>query len=80
MALWTGGRRVSTMRRVINPERGDTSSRVTIPFFYPPHHNATIEPLRPCTESLAGSTQFGISVIAGHGMSRQLQKPLSGTT
>ncbi|MCZ1020808.1 2OG-Fe(II) oxygenase family protein [Streptomyces noursei] len=79
MALWTGGRWVSTMHRVINPERGDTSSRVTIPFFYLPNHDATIEPLRPCTESLAGGTPFDTSVIAGHWMSRTLQKLLSGT-
>ncbi|MFJ9614011.1 2OG-Fe(II) oxygenase family protein [Streptomyces noursei] len=44
MALWTGGRWVSTLHRVINPERGDTSSRVTIPFLYLPNHDAMIEP------------------------------------
>ncbi|MFI1200449.1 isopenicillin N synthase family dioxygenase [Streptomyces sp. NPDC020883] len=53
MALWTGGRWVSTMHRVINPEPGDTSSRVTIPFFYLPNHDATIEPLRPFQDSPA---------------------------
>ncbi|MEU9126266.1 2-oxoglutarate and iron-dependent oxygenase domain-containing protein [Streptomyces sp. NPDC048506] len=79
IALWTGGRWVSTMHRVINPARGDTSSRVTIPFFYLPNHDATIEPLRPCTESPDGRQQFGISVIAGDWLSRKLQKLFAGT-
>ncbi|MGW6460771.1 isopenicillin N synthase family dioxygenase, partial [Streptomyces sp. NPDC055078] len=47
MALWTGGRWVSTMHRVVNPERGNTSSRLSLPFYYLPNHNASIEPLRP---------------------------------
>ncbi|MEW2435981.1 2-oxoglutarate and iron-dependent oxygenase domain-containing protein [Streptomyces caniferus] len=79
MALWTGGRWVSTMHRVINPERGDTSSRVTIPFFYLPNHDATIESLRPCAESPDGRRQFGTSVIAGQWMSLKLQKLFAGT-
>ncbi|WP_037067464.1 isopenicillin N synthase family dioxygenase [Pseudonocardia acaciae] len=40
MSLWTGGRWVSTMHRVVNPERGNTSSRLSIPFFYQPNHDA----------------------------------------
>ncbi|MFI1200450.1 isopenicillin N synthase family dioxygenase [Streptomyces sp. NPDC020883] len=79
MALWTGGRWVSTMHRVINPEPGDTSSRVTIPFFYLPNHDATIEPLRPCAESPDTRQQFDTSVIAGQWMSRKLQKLFAGT-
>ncbi|MCP3802371.1 hypothetical protein NLX83_24180 [Allokutzneria sp. A3M-2-11 16] len=43
MALWTGGRWVSTMRRVINPERGDTSSRLSIPYFYQPNHDTRVD-------------------------------------
>ncbi|WP_158879451.1 isopenicillin N synthase family dioxygenase [Amycolatopsis anabasis] len=46
MAFWTGGRWVSTLHRVVNPERGNTSSRISIPFFYQPNHDASIEPLR----------------------------------
>ena len=42
MALWTGGRWVSTMHRVVNPERGDTSSRLSIPYFYQPNHDARV--------------------------------------
>lgn len=79
MALWTGGRWVSTMHRVINPARGDASSRVTIPFFYLPNHDATIEPLRPGTELSDGRRQLGTSVIAGQWMSRKLQKLFAGT-
>ncbi|MCO1576014.1 isopenicillin N synthase family oxygenase [Crossiella sp. SN42] len=40
MALWTGGRWQSTLHRVVNPARGDTSSRLSIPFFYQPNHDA----------------------------------------
>ncbi|WP_028936673.1 isopenicillin N synthase family dioxygenase [Pseudonocardia spinosispora] len=46
MALWSGGRWVSTMHRVVNPERGNTSSRISIPFFYQPNHDA------PATEDV----------------------------
>jgi EmrB/QacA subfamily drug resistance transporter len=43
MALWTGGRWVSTLHRVVNPERGSRSSRLSIPFFCQPNHDAPIE-------------------------------------
>jgi isopenicillin N synthase-like dioxygenase len=43
MAMWTGGRWVSTLHRVVNPERGSTSSRLSIPFFCQPNHDAPIE-------------------------------------
>ncbi|MGP3941918.1 isopenicillin N synthase family dioxygenase [Streptomyces sp. 6N106] len=79
MALWTGGRWVSTMHRVTNPQRGDTSSRLTIPFFYLPNHDASIEPLRPYAETSDGHRQFGTSVTAGEWMSRKLQKLFAGT-
>ncbi len=45
MVLWTGGRWVSTMHRVANPERHQTSSRLSIPFFYQPNHDAVVIPL-----------------------------------
>ncbi|RKT56453.1 isopenicillin N synthase family dioxygenase [Saccharothrix australiensis] len=40
MALWSGGRWVSTMHRVVNAEPGNTSSRLSIPFFHQPDHDA----------------------------------------
>lgn len=45
MAFWTAGRWVSTLHRVRNPIEGHTASRLTIPFFHMPNHDALIEPL-----------------------------------
>ncbi|MEV0278852.1 2-oxoglutarate and iron-dependent oxygenase domain-containing protein [Streptomyces sp. NPDC050610] len=45
MALWTGGRWVSTMHRVLNPGQGTRSSRLSIPFFQQPNHDAPVEPI-----------------------------------
>ncbi|GCD97599.1 isopenicillin N synthase family dioxygenase [Embleya hyalina] len=72
MAMWTGGRWVSTMHRVVNPARGDTSSRLTIPFFYMPNHDAPIEPMRPFRETRAIDRYD--TVTAGQWMSRKIQK------
>ena len=47
MAHWSGGCWVSTLHQVINPESGDTSSRLSIPFFYQPNHDAPTDPVRP---------------------------------
>ncbi|MDL4773715.1 MULTISPECIES: isopenicillin N synthase family dioxygenase [Thermomonosporaceae] len=69
MALWTGGRWVSTMHRVINPERGNTSSRVSIPFFYQPNHDAPIEPM-----AAAAGGRPAESVIAGRWMETKMEK------
>lgn len=73
MAFWTGGRWVSTMHRVVNPERGDTSSRLSVPFFYLPNHDAPIEPMR----TFAGSTDQEESTTAGQWISRKMQKTFS---
>ncbi|WP_172383815.1 isopenicillin N synthase family oxygenase [Streptomyces sp. MNP-20] len=72
MSLWTGGHWVSTMHRVVNPPDGDTSSRLTIPFFYLPNHDATIEPLR--------TGGGGTPVIAGEWMSEKLRRMFAGTS
>ncbi|MBB5938780.1 isopenicillin N synthase family dioxygenase [Streptomyces zagrosensis] len=45
MAFWTGGHWVSTLHRVLNPVAGHTGSRLSLPFFYLPNHDAVIEPL-----------------------------------
>jgi isopenicillin N synthase-like dioxygenase len=45
MALWTGGRWVSTLHRVVPPERGNLTSRISIPFFYLPNHDVYVEPV-----------------------------------
>lgn len=47
MAFWTGGRWKSTVHRVVNPELGQTSSRISIPFFYLPNPDTSIEPMQP---------------------------------
>ncbi len=44
MAFWTGGRWASTVHRVVTPD-GPQPSRISIPFFYLPNHDASIEPL-----------------------------------
>ncbi|GAA0947837.1 isopenicillin N synthase family dioxygenase [Nonomuraea longicatena] len=62
MAMWTGGRWVSTMHRVVNPEQGDTSSRLSLPFFYQPDHDALVEP------------PGAAAVVAGDWMAAKLRK------
>jgi isopenicillin N synthase-like dioxygenase len=73
MAFWTGGRWVSTMHRVVNPDRGDRSSRLSVPFFFMPNHDAPIEPMRP----FAASTAQGGNTTAGQWISRKMQKTFS---
>ncbi|GGV00473.1 isopenicillin N synthase family dioxygenase [Streptomyces spectabilis] len=75
MALWTGGRWVSTMHRVANPPGGDTSSRLTMPFFYLPNHDASIEPMRPFTDSPA--VERFDTVTVSEWVSRKVQKIFS---
>lgn len=53
MAFWTGGRWMSTMHRVCNPVAGHTGSRISIPFFHMPNHDALIEPLFPFSDAHA---------------------------
>ncbi|MGI5341739.1 isopenicillin N synthase family dioxygenase [Streptomyces sp. CA-181903] len=72
MALWTGGRWVSTMHRVVNPPPGDASSRLSIPFFYLPNHDAVVEP--PHSLGTAGTGRPAASVTAGPWMSGKLRK------
>lgn len=47
MEFWTGGRWVSTMHRVRNPEEGHAEARISIPFFHIPNPDAQIKPLFP---------------------------------
>lgn len=77
MALWTGGRWVSTMHRVVNPERADTSSRLSIPFFFQPNHDAAIEPLPPLTPDPTQPQPQ--TVIAGEWMTTKTQKLFAPT-
>ncbi|MFV2178154.1 2OG-Fe(II) oxygenase family protein [Actinomadura sp. LOL_016] len=72
MALWTGGRWVSTMHRVINPVQADTSSRISIPFFFQPNHDALVEPLPSLTSTPDRSQP--VPVIAGEWMTTKMQK------
>lgn len=71
MALWTGGRWVSTMHRVVNPDPTDTSSRLSIPFFFQPNHDAIVEPLTP---DAAPDGHRHETVIAGEWMAMKTQK------
>lgn len=48
MAFWTGGQWVSTLHRVLNPDAGQSNTRLSIPYFYLPNHDA---PVRPLTRS-----------------------------
>jgi isopenicillin N synthase-like dioxygenase len=45
MAFWTGGQWASTVHRVVTPPDAAVKSRISIPFFYLPNHDATIEPI-----------------------------------
>ncbi|QKW32687.1 isopenicillin N synthase family oxygenase [Actinomadura sp. NAK00032] len=72
LALWTGGRWVSTMHRVINPAETDTSSRLSVPFFFQPNHDAVVEPLRPITSE--ADRERPETVIAGEWMAMKTQK------
>ncbi|GAA5083612.1 isopenicillin N synthase family dioxygenase [Nocardia iowensis] len=72
MSLWTAGRWVSTMHRVVNPERGNASSRLSIPFFYLPNHDAAIDPIGAFADRGA-QDHFGVAT-AGQWISRKMQK------
>ncbi|WP_051467736.1 isopenicillin N synthase family dioxygenase [Actinomadura oligospora] len=72
MSLWTGGRWVSTMHRVVNPERTDTSSRLSVPFFFQPNHDAAIKPLPPVAPAPGGRRPQ--AVIAGEWMALKTRK------
>ncbi|MGW5092921.1 2OG-Fe(II) oxygenase family protein, partial [Streptomyces coelicoflavus] len=61
-----------------NPAHGDTTSRLTIPFFYLPNHDASIEPMRPLTGAHEGRRREQASVVAGEWMSRKLQRMFAG--
>ncbi|MGK5638863.1 isopenicillin N synthase family dioxygenase [Streptomyces sp. URMC 126] len=72
MALWTGGRWVSTMHRVVNPPPGDTSSRLSVPFFYLPNHDAVVQSPPHLAPDPGGAPPE--RVTAGPWMSRKLRK------
>lgn len=71
MAFWTGGRWASTVHRVVTPPDAATSSRISIPFFYLPNHDATIEPMRPIAE--AGAEAGLDRVTVGEWFSHKMQ-------
>lgn len=68
MAFWTGGRWASTVHRVVSPAGQDASSRISIPFFYLPNHDTSIEPMRPLatTAPEAGLTQVTVGEWFSH--------------
>ncbi|TDD96672.1 isopenicillin N synthase family dioxygenase [Actinomadura rubrisoli] len=70
MALWTNEHWVSTMHRVVNPERGNTSSRLSNPFFYLPNHDTSIEPI-------SAGHQRPDALTAGQWISDKMQKTFS---
>lgn len=65
MALWTDHRWVSTLHRVVNPRRGDNASRISVPFFFQPNHDAVIAPIGDGTDE---------AVIAGEWMAAKLAR------
>ncbi|WP_067569915.1 isopenicillin N synthase family dioxygenase [Nocardia acidivorans] len=71
-ALWTAGRWRSTLHRVVNPAAGSDASRLSIPFFYLPNHDAPLHPIADSTASAAPDPS-GIST-AGQWISRKMQK------
>lgn len=64
MSMWTDHRWVSTLHRVVNPRHGDTASRISIPYFHQPNHDAVVAPL--------GGTGAGVN--AGEWMAAKLRR------
>jgi isopenicillin N synthase-like dioxygenase len=53
MMLWTGGKWVSNVHRVVNPDRSQArTERISIPFFHQPSYHAVITPIG--AEEVAG--------------------------
>jgi isopenicillin N synthase-like dioxygenase len=71
MAFWTGGRWASTVHRVVSTEEAAVSSRISIPFFYLPNHDATIEPMRPLAAASAEADLDRVTV--GQWFSHKMQ-------
>ncbi|MFC4852557.1 isopenicillin N synthase family dioxygenase [Actinophytocola glycyrrhizae] len=68
MAFWTGGRWASTVHRVVTPPDAAVRSRISIPFFYLPNHDATIEPMRPLAEADTGLDRVTVGEWFSHKM------------
>jgi isopenicillin N synthase-like dioxygenase len=62
MAHWTNGRWISTLHRVVAPDRGPVPRRQSIAYFMNPNYDARIQPLPNC----AGTRDPGPAVTAGH--------------
>jgi isopenicillin N synthase-like dioxygenase len=67
MAIWTNGRWVSTMHRVVNPGTGDRSPRLSLAFFHQPNDDAVIATIPTC------GTPSGKPVTSGEWFRRKLQ-------
>jgi isopenicillin N synthase-like dioxygenase len=76
MAQWSGGRWVSTLHQVVNPERGNISSRLSIPFFYQPNHDGPTDPVRPVLSPNDAQQQ---STTAGQWIATKMQKIFAPT-
>ncbi|HWO62201.1 MAG TPA: 2OG-Fe(II) oxygenase family protein [Umezawaea sp.] len=68
MAFWTAGQWKSTVHRVLGPEPGDTATRISIPYFHLPNHDAPIEPIR------AGGGAAAESVTVGEWFARKMRE------
>jgi isopenicillin N synthase-like dioxygenase len=53
MAIWTGNRWVSTMHRVVNPQAGDGSARLSLAYFHQPNDDAVISTI-PTVDAVPG--------------------------
>jgi isopenicillin N synthase-like dioxygenase len=71
MAFWTGGRWASTVHRVVTPDGVNGRSRLSIPFFYLPSHDASIEPISPSARP--GATAPFERVTVGQWFSHMMQ-------
>jgi isopenicillin N synthase-like dioxygenase len=71
MAFWTGGRWASTVHRVVNPEQDDAPARMSIPFFYLPNHDTSVEPMRPLGTNTAEANLDRVTV--GQWFSHKMQ-------
>ncbi len=77
MARWSGGRWVSALHQVVNPARGNTSSRLSIPFFYQPNHDAPADTVRPLASSDRAQPQ---STTAGRWIATKMEKLFAPTS
>lgn len=76
LAFWTGGRWVSTLHRVRTPPEGHTESRISVPFFHMPNHDAPIKPLFPFSDAHT-EERFQMAITPGEWYMKRLADTVS---